>query len=80
MKLKNYILESDFKIIYLYNKLNIVNYTDISDFDNNKIMINYNNGGLVINGKNLVISKLLSDELLIEGSIDKLEFRWFYDK
>lgn len=75
MNLRNYILESDFKIIYLTNKLNIVNYSDISHFDNNKIIINYSDGSVLIGGNNLVVSKLLKDELLIEGSINKIEFR-----
>ncbi len=75
MNLRNYILENDFKIIYLSNKLDIVNYSDISHFDSNKIIINYNDGSVLINGKNLVVSKLLKDELLIEGSINKIEFR-----
>ena len=75
MNLRKYILEDEFKIIYLSNKLNIVNYNDISHFDSNKIIINYNDGSVLINGKNLVVSKLVSDELLIEGSILKIEFR-----
>ena len=75
MNLKNYILESEFKIIYLTNRLNIVNYSDISHFDSNKIIINYKDGSALISGKNLVVSKLVSDELLIEGNINKIEFR-----
>ena len=75
MDLRKYILEDEFKIIYLSNKLNIVNYNDISHFDSNKIIINYDDGSVLINGKNLVVSKLVSDELLIEGSILKIEFR-----
>lgn len=75
MNLRNYILENQFKMIYLSNKLDIVNYIDISHFDSNKIIINYNEGSVLISGKSLVVSKLVSDELLIEGSIDKIEFR-----
>ena len=75
MNLRNYILENEFKMIYLSNKLDIVNYIDISHFDSNKIIINYNEGSVLISGKSLVVSKLVSDELLIEGSIDKIEFR-----
>lgn len=75
MNLRKYILEDEFKIIYLSNKLNIVNYNDISHFDSNKIIINYDDGSVLINGKNLVVSKLVNDELLIEGSILKIEFR-----
>lgn len=75
MNLRNYILENQFKMIYLSNKLDIVNYIDISHFDSNKIIIDYNEGSVLISGKSLVVSKLVSDELLIEGSIDKIEFR-----
>ena len=72
---RDLILEEQFKINYIENKLNIVNYIDIAHFDSNKIIINYNNGSIVIGGKSLVISKLVSDELLIEGKIEKIEFR-----
>ena len=68
-------MKQDFKIIYINNKLDVVNYTDISHFDSNKIMVNYNKGSLAVLGNNLFVSKLLSDELLIEGNIEKIEFR-----
>lgn len=74
-KFENIVLENEFKINYISNCLNIVNYLDISHFDNNKIMVNYKDGIVTVLGKNLVVSRLVSDELLIEGSIDKIEFR-----
>ncbi len=74
-KFENLVLENEFKINYISNCLNIVNYLDISHFDNNKIMVNYKDGIVTVLGKNLVVSRLVSDELLIEGSIDKIEFR-----
>ena len=74
-KFENLVLENEFKINYISNCLNIVNYLDISHFDNNKIMVNYKDGIVTIVDKNLVVSRLVSDELLIEGSIDKIEFR-----
>ena len=73
--LKDLVLEEQFKINYIKGKLNIVNYKDIAHFDNNKIIVNYTDGSIVIGGKNLVISKMVSDELLIEGKIEKIEFR-----
>ncbi len=73
--LKDLVLEEQFKINYIQGKLNIVNYKDIAHFDNNKIIVNYTDGSIVIGGKNLVISKMVSDELLIEGKIEKIEFR-----
>lgn len=73
--MRQFILEQDFKITYLNNKLDILNYTNISHFDSNKIIVNYAKGSVVVSGENLIVSKLLSDELLIEGSIQKIEFR-----
>lgn len=72
--LRNYVLENNFKMIYLNNKLNVINYQAIEHFDNNKIMIKVDKL-LVIEGKNLVVTKLLEDEIQIEGSIKKIEFR-----
>lgn len=73
-ELRNYVLENNFKMIYLNNKLNVINYQAIEHFDNNKIMIKVDKL-LVIEGKNLVVTKLLEDEIQIEGSIKKIEFR-----
>jgi len=48
---------------------------EIISFDENKIIIKYSKGTLVINGSELIISKLLSDELLVNGNITNIEFR-----
>ena len=73
--MREYLLEQEFKINYFNNKLDIVNYTNISHFDSNKIMLNHSKGSVIVSGNNLYVSKLLSDEILIEGSIEKIEFR-----
>lgn len=73
--LKSSLLEEDFKMQYIEKKLGIANYNDISHFDSNKIIISYKNGSVLISGGNLVVSKLIKDELLIEGNIEKIELR-----
>lgn len=73
--LRNYILEKDFRVNYIENKLDVVNYISIDHFSDEKVMIRYNGGILVIKGDNLIISKLLDDELLISGIIKAIEFR-----
>lgn len=73
--MREYLLEQEFKINYINNKLDIINYTNISHFDSNKIMLNYSKGSVIVSGNNLYVSRLLSDEILIEGSIEKIEFR-----
>ncbi len=72
-KLRTIILEEEFKMIILNNRINIVNYTKIIHFDNIKIIIADNKKKYTISGSNLVISKLLIDELLIEGNVEKIE-------
>ena len=71
-KIRSYILESEFRLILLNDKINIVNYDEIDNFNENKIIIKYNNKILTINGNNLVITKLMSNELLIEGKIKSI--------
>ena len=77
---KDFILENKLKIIYMNNKLNIVNYKSVTGFDSNKIIIESETKLIIISGSNLVISKLLIDELLISGDIEKVEFRWYFEK
>lgn len=73
-KLENYILETDFKVNIINGKVNIVNYVDIDHFDSNKILIRHKGGVVIIKGEDLIISKLLTDEMLIVGKIKSLEF------
>ncbi|MBR3362848.1 MAG: YabP/YqfC family sporulation protein [Bacilli bacterium] len=71
--LRNYILEKDFRINYVKNKLNIVNYVAIDHFSDNKVIARYDGGTFIIKGENLIISKLLEDEVLISGIIKNIE-------
>lgn len=74
--LRNYILEKDFRINYVKNKLNIVNYETIDHFSDNKVIVRYDGGIVIIKGENLIISKLLEDEVLISGIIINIEIKW----
>ena len=77
--LRSYILDTEFKVTILNGRINIVNFSELGHFDNNKVIVrffkNNNTHNLVIKGRNLVVSKLKSNEVLIEGVIDNLEFR-----
>lgn len=71
---RNYIMETEFQIHIVKNKVNIVNYSSIGHFDSNKIIIRYDGGNVIIKGSNLVVSRLLHDEILIAGKIKNIEF------
>lgn len=68
-------MDEEFKINVFKNKVNIKNYEEIDHFDDKKIIVNYNLGEVTISGNELVIEKLLDDEILISGSIMKIEFK-----
>ena len=73
-KLDNYINDKKFSIIYKNNNLDIINYTKIVDFSSTLISISNQNNLYIIEGENLVISKMLEEEILITGKITKITF------
>ena len=73
--LKNYVFENKLKITILTDMVDIENFDEIDHFDDNKIMVRYNNKIIIVKGINLIISKLLENELLISGKIDGIEFK-----
>lgn len=75
MNLKNFINDLEFKIIILNNCINIVNYEDLILLSEDKIIIKSDKFSILITGKNLSISKLLNQELLIRGLFKNIEFR-----
>lgn len=74
--LRNYISENEFRINIVTGKVDIVNYQTIDHFDDKRIIIEYDNGIITVKGQNLIISKLLHDEVLISGEIEAVEFKW----
>lgn len=73
--IRSYVLDNEPRITILNNKINIVNYKDIGHFDSNKIVVKVENGEVVVKGQNLVVSKLMNDEILITGDYNNIEFR-----
>jgi len=72
---RNYLLDEMFNMRVLKNKIDICNYETIGYLDNDLIIINYDSGEIKIKGENLVVSKLLNDEILISGDIKNIEMR-----
>ena len=73
--LRNYILENKFRINIYENNIDIINYNEIDHFDDKIIIIKYEKGIITVKGENLIITRLLEDELLINGKIRNLEFK-----
>lgn len=71
-RLGDYLYDNEYKIIVKKNQVDIVNYDEIIDFSLNKISVKYRNKIFVIEGTNMVISKMLDNEILITGNISNL--------
>ena len=68
-KLDYYLYNREYKIIIKENSVNIINYDEIIDFNVTSISVKYRNKIIIIDGKNLIISKMIKDEVLITGEI-----------
>lgn len=73
--IRSYLLDDELKITILKNKIDILNYKDIGHFDNDKVIVKHSMGNIIVKGENLVVSKLMSDEILITGEYSTIEFR-----
>lgn len=72
-RIDNYISEYKYKVIIVDDSVNIVNYKKIIEFTDNVIKVESKDGITTVNGSNLVITKMLSDEILITGKIYSIE-------
>lgn len=72
---RSYLLEEELKICLYKKRVNIINYINIDHFDNNNIIVRHKDGFINIKGSDLVVTKLLSDELLIEGKVKSVELK-----
>ena len=72
-KIINYIKDNNFKINYVNNSINVVNYDKILEVTDDVITIIKENKIIIVKGNNLRLSKLLDNEILITGIINKIE-------
>lgn len=75
MSISKYLLERKFKITITDDYVDILNYQEVSLFDDNHIVIKHNNSFLSIFGNDLTIIKWLDDEVLVAGEVIKIELR-----
>ena len=68
-KLNRYLEDDNYQIIIKNNSVNIINIKEIVDFSISKVTTKCNEKTIIIEGKNLIISKMQEDEVLITGII-----------
>ena len=69
----NYIKDKNFKIMYLNNSVNVVNYDKIVEIKSDVITLLKEDKLIFIKGNDLRLNKLMDNEILIVGLINKIE-------
>ena len=72
-KLSNYIVDREFRLTLFKDMVNVINYSKIISLEENYISIIANEKKILIKGNNLVLKKILDNELLIKGKINSIE-------
>lgn len=72
-KIVDYIKDNKLKIKYSDGSINIVNYDSILEIKNNLVTIMKDKKVITIRGIDLKLNKLLDNEILITGIINKIE-------
>lgn len=71
--ISNYINDKEFKFTIYEDKIHIINLNKIITLEDNYISLLSINKKINIKGNNLVLSKLVDNELLIKGNISSIE-------
>ncbi len=72
-RIKNYIEDNEFHFDIFLNRIHIVNYTKILSLSDTRIIISFLDKKVTFTGNKLSLIKMLDDELLIKGNLQKVE-------
>lgn len=72
-RVDNFLNDREFRFTIYENKIYIINFKRIISLEENNVTLQSNRKKLHITGKNLIVRKLLEEEILITGTISKIE-------
>ncbi len=72
-RVKNYIVDSEFRLTLYIDMIHIINYTKIISIEESRITIFSLTKKIIITGENLHLNRLLEEEILIKGNIKNIE-------
>lgn len=75
MNIINYVKDNNFKLNMENNNLYIIGYNKMINISKSNIKLKYKEGIIDINGSDLLIKKLVKDEILIKGIIKNISFK-----
>ena len=69
-RIDKFLYDREYKIIIKENSVDIINYDEIITFSLKEISVKYKNKIIYVEGTNLVITKMMDNEVLITGNIN----------
>ena len=72
-RLTNYINDNTFRFTVYENTIHVINYKRILILEEDRISFQSKNQKIKIEGKDLILKKILNQEMLITGKIYKIE-------
>lgn len=72
-KVKDYILDQEFRITLFENRLLAVNFIKILSLEESKVSFLTNYGRVIVKGREFTLNRLLENEVLIGGIIEQVE-------
>ena len=72
-RIKEYIIDDEFRLTVLENRIYIINYLKIISLDDDRISFLTKKGRVIIKGSKLSLNKMLDDEVLIGGVVSNIE-------
>lgn len=69
----NYLNNKEYKMVIDEKSIYIVNYLKLLSLENNFISVQIPNKKILIYGKELILKKIINEEVLIKGIIKKIE-------
>ncbi len=68
-----YVRDDEFRFTVFNDRIHIINYEKINSLNNDYVLVQADNRKISIKGKNLVLSRLLENEVLIIGQVINIE-------
>ena len=72
--LKKYLNDNDYSINIWDSFIDINNFNEIIILEDNRVIVSISNKKITISGDNIVINKLLNNELLLSGNFNSITF------
>ena len=74
-RMNHYLNDEEFRFTYFEDKIHITNYKRIIVLEDNYISFQSNQKTIIITGNKLLLKRLLDKEMLITGTILKIEVK-----